>query len=208
MYAFEAVVPAGVESQLHAAEKRRSLRQYRPEDRVGRLAAGLGRAVGLDPGHLATLRWAAGLHDIGKLIVPLAILDKPSALDAGELALMRRHTEFGHEILRQANDAASTMAADVALHHHECWDGSGYPDGLKGEAISREARLVTICDVYDALREVRPYKPSLSHGHVMRILLDGDRDWLPLKGKFDPLLLQVFAANADAFRGVFEESPV
>lgn len=120
------------------------------------LAAGYGAAEADDLLH------AAPMHDIGKIGIPDAILLKPGALDAEEWAVMRTHARIGADIIGEHASPLLAMARTIALCHHERWDGTGYPEGLKGEAIPLAARIVAIADVFDALTSVRPYKPAWS----------------------------------------------
>jgi putative two-component system response regulator len=125
------------------------------------------------PAHeLAALDLAARLHDIGKLAIPDAILLKPGPLDATERHLMRAHTTIGADILSCGALPQVEAAAMIARHHHEHWDGAGYPEGLRGEAIPLPARIAALADVYDALTHVRPYKAAWSHeeavGYIAR----------------------------------------
>ncbi len=132
------------------------------------------------------------LHDIGKVAIPDHVLLKPGRFDAEERCIMESHTAVGAEILlavaRQhgASLGFLQMAVDVARHHHERWDGSGYPDGLTGDAIPLSARIVTIADVYDALRSKLVYKPGLAHMQAKRLILEAN------PGQFDPALLIAF----------------
>jgi len=189
---------------LSTAERLRSARLMGHEDRVGRLCAMLGGIMGFDPGHLVRLRYAAGLHDVGKLAISDTILNKPGRLNPDEWEAMRRHSEFGYQILRETDDPTVIFAADIALQHHECWDGSGYPAGLKGDAIMREARIVGLCDIYDAMREERPYKAPISHEEVVHTILHGDARNRTRPSLFDPELLAVMAADAEPFRIAFD----
>lgn len=130
---------------------------------IWRMAAytrALAQASGWDPEDCDQLELAAPMHDTGKLGVPQAILRKASALDEQEWALMRTHPQVGFEILRKSQAAVFQLAAEVSLRHHEKWNGSGYPDGLKGQAIPQSARIVALADVFDALSMKRPYKEA------------------------------------------------
>jgi HD-GYP domain-containing protein (c-di-GMP phosphodiesterase class II) len=111
------------------------------------------------------------LHDIGKARIPLAILEKPGPLDESEMALMRRHPEYGLEALGD-NSAVAPEMRDIIVHHHELLDGSGYPHGLKGNEICDLVRIMTIADIFAALVERRSYKPPFSSEAAYQILLD------------------------------------
>jgi putative two-component system response regulator len=126
--------------------------------RIGAMAGALARAMGSDAAVADAIEAAAPLHDIGKIAVPDRILLKPGPLDAGEWAVMRGHTEAGHRLLSGSGIAMLDLAAVIALTHHERWDGSGYPQGLAGEAIPACGRIVAVVDVFDALCSPRPYK--------------------------------------------------
>ncbi|UQN09199.1 HD domain-containing phosphohydrolase [Deinococcus sp. QL22] len=128
-------------------------------ERVVRLALLVGEALGLSAEQLEDLRVGAYLHDIGKLAIPDAILLKPGSLDAEEWKLMQRHAVIGDELMRQIPTVAAG-ARSVIRHHHERWDGTGYPDRMAGSAIPLAARIFSVADVYDALTSVRPYKQA------------------------------------------------
>ena len=151
------------------------------------IAVETGRAVGVSSNDLAILRLAAELHDVGKIGIPDRILLKPGRLDAEELRVMRTHPRKGHDILASIPDATVATVAAVVLHHHEAVDGSGYPDGLKGEDIPVLARIVSIADSYDALATVRPYHEPRSHATIMRMLDEQQGR------KYDPHVLAAFA---------------
>lgn len=135
-------------------------------DRVTTLAERVGRAMGLDAAALGAIRRGAYLHDLGKVGTPDAILHKPSWLDDDERQVMQQHVEAGHLVAQQLAFLPQA-ALDIVLHHHERWDGQGYPHGLKGEAIPLTARIFAVCDVYDALTSQRPYKPAWSRAEAV-----------------------------------------
>jgi len=128
--------------------------------RVGHLAAGIARAMGLDESFAARLRRAAALHDVGKIGIPDAILRKPGPLTADERARMNEHAAIGARILAGGRSELMAMAERIAAAHHERWDGTGYPRGLGAERIPLEARIVAVADFYDALTHDRPYRPA------------------------------------------------
>ena len=198
-------VADNVERCLKAIEISRCAINRIHEEAVGHLCGTLGRAMRLESGTVAGLQYAGRLHDIGKILLSDAILENTGAFDTAEWAAMREHTRLGSEILWPCDDPLVRLAAIVAEFHHERWDGSGYPDGLAGEAIPPEARIVGICDVYQALREVRPYKPSYSHEQAMRIILEGDEKGRTRPSHFEPALHAAFRAHSDLIRDASDE---
>ena len=142
------------------------------------------------------LRYSAALHDVGKMSVDAAVLKKKGPLNEAEREEMNRHTVYGYQIL--AESTRLSMGAEIALNHHETWDGGGYPKGLRGEAIPLSARIVQVADIYDALRSERPYKPSFSHNKTVSIMTKGD-DRIDPDAHFDPRLVTLFADNHKAF---------
>jgi HD-GYP domain-containing protein (c-di-GMP phosphodiesterase class II) len=164
--------------------------------RVNEYSYLLATRLGLPKAYCDEIRYSAQLHDIGKMSVDQAVLKKRGALDPDERAEMNRHPEYGYKILIQSDRLK--MAADIARCHHEKWDGSGYPLGLRGEAIPLSARIVQLADVYDALRSPRPYKIGFSHADARRIILEGDSRIDP-ETHFDPALLRLFAHHHAEF---------
>ncbi|MBT6441878.1 MAG: HD domain-containing protein [Alphaproteobacteria bacterium] len=156
--------------------------------------------LGLSDKYCETIRFCAQLHDVGKMSVNTAILTKAGALDEDERVEMDRHTSYGHQILAQ-NDRLQ-MAADIAIGHHEKWDGSGYPNGLAGEDIPLSARIVAMADIYDALRAERHYKPAFSHEKTYAILTEGD-DRIDPSTHFDPAVAAVFRENHNEFERIW-----
>jgi putative two-component system response regulator len=131
--------------------------------RIGESAALIAEELGMDEDWVELLRQAAPLHDVGKIGIPDHILLKPGALTEDERRIMNQHPQIGWDILNQEHPSPLTrMAADIALGHHEKWDGKGYPHGVSGDQIPLAARIVALCDVYDALRTSRPYKAAWS----------------------------------------------
>lgn len=138
---------------------------------------------------------ASIMHDVGKIAIPDSILNKPGRLTKEEFEVMKQHTVKGCELLDQIPKSKENpvyqYAYDICRHHHERWDGRGYPDGLKGEEISIWAQVVALADVYDALTNERCYKPAFTHQEASRMILDGEC------GLFNPVLLQAFEALLD-----------
>ena len=154
--------------------------------RVGKLSALLAHEFGCDEDTCFMIELAARLHDIGKIGVPDAILLKPDKLNDAELQIMRTHTTVGAELLSKSNIPHMQMAEEIARHHHEWWDGSGYPGNLSGSAIPLAARITALADVFDALTHVRPYKVAWP----MDAALD---EMTRLKGRqFEPQLCDLF----------------
>lgn len=164
--------------------------------RVNEYSYWLARAIRMPKEWCDEIRYSAALHDVGKMSVDAAVVKKRGKLEPEERAEMNRHPEYGWRILR--DNPRLQMAAEIAHCHHERWDGSGYPRGLRGETIPLSARIVQIADVYDALRSPRPYKPGFSHETAVQIILEGDDRIVPARD-FDPRLLGVFAANHKSF---------
>lgn len=177
-------------------------------ERVGRMAARLAEAAqsrpefqdAITPRFIRLIQFSATLHDIGKVGIEDAILQKPGSLTDDERKRMQRHTRISssclHEIETCLGDSNFLqMAHEVALFHHERWDGSGYPSGISGERIPLAARIVSIVDVYDALAAKRPYKEPYEHDRCVAIITAG-------KGsQFDPRLIEVFLDIHDEFQG-------
>jgi putative nucleotidyltransferase with HDIG domain len=135
------------------------------------VAAAFGRHLGLATGDCSRLSFAGMLHDVGKAMIPVAILEKPGALDAQEMAIMKKHPEYGIEALKSGIDLHPEMV-DIVAHHHEYLDGSGYPHGLMANEISDLVRIMTIVDVYSALIEHRSYRPAMPSQKAYDILCD------------------------------------
>ncbi|GAB3505783.1 two-component system response regulator [Pseudoxanthomonas daejeonensis] len=129
-------------------------------ERMSRVAGLVAEGLGLPEDDVRTIEMAAPLHDMGKIAIPDAVLMKPGKLDEDEMAVMRRHPRIGHELLSGSQNRFIQVGSMIALRHHERYDGSGYPDGLAGEAIPLEARIVAVADVFDALISPRPYKEA------------------------------------------------
>lgn len=164
--------------------------------RIGRSAAVLARTLNWPEADVDRIRYAAALHDIGKIGVPDAILCKPSLLTEVEFEEMKSHTVTGSQILRGGSTPTMIMAAEIAASHHEHWDGTGYPAGLCGPQIPEAARLVAVVDVYDSLVNDRPYRRALPEDEALRIMRE-------LRGKkFEPRMLDGFLAALPQLREI------
>jgi putative two-component system response regulator len=202
-----------VEALLRLAESRDN-ETGRHVERVGALSAALAEELAasgpysslIDADFIESIRLAAPLHDIGKVGISDSILRKPGRLTAAEFEIMRQHTIIGAEVMDSALRVIEcqvpmlVMARDIVRHHHERWDGTGYPDRLKAEQIPLAARIVAVIDNYDALRSHRVYKPAYSRRQtrvVMRGSLGG--------GQFDPEILDVFEACEDRLHEIAQQ---
>ena len=175
--------------------------EYRDNDtvdhtyRVALYTRLIAERLGLPERECRALYIASPLHDIGKVAVPDAVLLKPGRLDARERAIVETHAEAGGRILSGSRVEAIALAAEIAQGHHERWDGAGYPQGLKGEAIPLAARIVAVADVFDALTSERPYKPAMPLDQALAIL-QAERG-----RHFDPACLDVFLAAVAELAG-------
>lgn len=160
-------------------------------ERMARYSGLIAEAIGLPDEEVRMIEAAAPLHDIGKISIPDAILNKPGPLTPEELAVMREHPVRGFEVLRDSSSRFVQLGAEIALRHHERWDGTGYPDGLAGEAIPLCARIVTVADVLDALTTRRPYKPAWPMAEALAYLNEQS-------GKmFDPRLVEALMEHLE-----------
>lgn len=170
--------------------------------RIGLYSREIAGALGMEPGFVETLAFAGSMHDIGKIGIPDSILLKRGRLEKDEFETIKSHTLMGGDILAGSSCAKLKISASVALTHHEKWDGSGYPRGLKGAEIPIEGRIVMICDQYDALRSKRPYKRGLGHAEVMDIIVRGNGRTMPCH--FDPQILDAFIHVNSVFESIFK----
>ena len=170
--------------------------------RVNEYAFFLAQRLGMTKDFCDEIRYSAQLHDVGKLSVDQGILNKNGELTSEERQQMDQHPIFGFQILSHSHRLK--LAAEIALFHHEKWDGSGYPHGVKGEEIPISARIVSLADTYDALRAKRSYKPAYSHDQTVDVMINGDKRIDP-SGHFDPGLIEIFSRNHQGFDKIWRE---
>jgi len=182
--------------------------QYRDNEtgnhilRIGESAALFAQTLGKDPEWVECIRQAAPMHDIGKIAIPDGILGKPGKLTEEERKVMSSHARIGYEILDDfKHSTLMAVAAEIALCHHEKWDGSGYPQGLRGEEIPLSARIVALCDVYDALRSVRPYKKCWPLDEARAYIIE------QAGRHFDPTLVEVMQGLIDSLEMLHQRLP-
>ena len=152
------------------------------------MMAALARQLGMDEANIHAAGVAGLLHDMGKALLPIEVLNKPGKLTTAEFAVIKSHPQRGHKLLAQSGNA-DPVALDVCLHHHEKTDGSGYPEGLGGAQISLHAKMGAVCDVYDAITSNRPYKAGWDPSESIRMM----GQWVD--GHLDPAVFQAFAKS-------------
>jgi putative two-component system response regulator len=182
--------------------------EYKDEDtgahvqRISYYSRELAQILGLDDEFIDKIFHASPMHDIGKIGIPDHVLLKPGGFTSDEWEVMKAHASMGANILGKSKSPYLKMGSEIALNHHERWDGGGYPNGKQGERIPLPARIMNICDIYDALRSKRPYKPAFDHQIAMNIITCGDGRTQP--EHFDPAILAAFTTNHQSFRDIFE----
>lgn len=186
---------------LAGAAQSRSQETANHVKRVGEVAEFLARGLGLPDSEAEAYRFAAPLHDIGKIGIPDAVLNKPGLHTAEETEVMRRHAEIGHRMLCDARSPLLRLAADIALSHHENWDGSGYPRGLAGESIPLCGRITMLADVFDALGSRRCYKEPWPNERIQAFIVEQ-------RGrKFDPAMVDLLLDNWEQALAVRQRLP-
>jgi putative two-component system response regulator len=181
--------------------------EYRDEDtaahiqRIGRYAQAVARCLSLEAATIETIGYAAPMHDVGKIGIPDKILLKPGKLDRDEWEIMKQHTLFGARILEGSPSGILRLGREIALTHHERWDGAGYPRGLRGEEIPAAGRVTALVDVFDALNSKRPYKEPLPLVQCFRIVLAGRGS------QFDPQVVDAFFAARREILQIRDEIP-
>lgn len=167
--------------------------------RMSKISHLLGEAIGMDAYQCDLLLHASPMHDIGKIGIPDQILLKPGKFEPDEWQIMQRHAQIGADILAGEESELLLMAHDIALTHHEKWDGSGYPNGLKGEAIPLVGRICALADVFDALTSERPYKKAWPVADALQFIRDN-------RGShFDPALVDLFMQHLDAIMAIRDQ---
>jgi HD-GYP domain-containing protein (c-di-GMP phosphodiesterase class II) len=189
----EAVLDAGVGMLARAVDIRDDY-TGRHSAHVGDLARRVGERIGMSAGELEMLEYAARLHDVGKLGVPDAILQKPGPLDEEEWKVMRRHPEWGAEMIAQVPGLEEL--AGLVVSHHERWDGHGYPGGLAGEGIPLASRVISVCDAFEAMVSRRPYRAPLSVEDALAELVAASGT------QFDPLVVSAVEIEAGSDRWI------
>ena len=180
------------QAQLETVERLAILAEYKDKvtarhiQRMSEYSAVIARGLNLPPAEVELILHASRMHDVGKIAVPESILRKPTELDSQEWKVMRQHSAIGSRILENSSSQILQAGRVIALHHHERWDGAGYPSGLSGSDIPLWGRICAVADVFDAVTSERPYKPAFPNEEALQLLRDG-------KGKhFDPRVVDVF----------------
>jgi putative two-component system response regulator len=169
--------------------------------RISYYSRKLAQILGMSEEFIDRIFHASPMHDIGKIGIPDHILLKPGGFTPDEWKIMKGHAEMGVKILGNSKSPYLKMGAEIALNHHERWNGGGYPNNKQGEEIPLSARIMGICDIYDALRSKRPYKPAFDHSKAMDIITQGDGRTQP--ENFDPKILAAFQQNHQSFHDIF-----
>jgi len=191
--------------RLTLASEYRDVDTFNHVKRIGIYSEVIARELGIGGEAAEILAYASPMHDIGKVGIPDSILLKPGKLSKEEFEIIKTHTTIGARILRGSSSPYLKAAELIALTHHERFDGSGYPQGLKGEEIPIEGRIVSLADQYDALRCKRPYKLPYDHENAADLICGKGRIIRP--EHFDPEILRIFKDKSERFREIFEAHP-
>ena len=198
------------ESSLEMVNRLTVVAEYRDTEtgahisRMGFYAQKIAGVLKMPASLIETIGQPAMMHDIGKIAIPDKILLKQGPLTKEEFEVIKTHTTIGYNMLAGSVHKNIQMAANIALNHHEKYDGLGYPRGLKGKEIPIEGMIVMICDVYDALMSKRPYKRAFSHDEAFKIITEGDGRTRP--EDFDPVVLKAFKEAAPALEDIFHKN--
>jgi len=171
-------------------------------DRISYYCRELSQLLGMGREFVEEIFFASPMHDVGKIGIPDSILFKPGALTAHEWSVMKGHAPMGYRILGESHYQYLGMGADIALNHHERFNGGGYPNGISGDCIPLAARIMSLCDSYDAIRSARPYKAAYSHAEAMEVITIGDGRTEP--GHFDANVLSAFVQNEQLFCDIYD----
>jgi response regulator RpfG family c-di-GMP phosphodiesterase len=185
-----------VANRLLAASGYRDLETGAHIKRIGLYSEAIAKALGWSQLHVDDIRVAAPMHDVGKIGIADRILLKPGRLDKNEFEIMKTHTQLGAKMLEGTEIEMIEMARNIAQYHHEKWDGSGYPEGLIGEDIPIEARIVSIVDVYDAMVHKRIYKEPISEDDTIHYIRSASNS------HFDPSIVETFFNNIEEIREI------
>jgi response regulator RpfG family c-di-GMP phosphodiesterase len=188
-------------SKLCEAVEMRSKETGQHIHRMAKYSALLAELSGLPASQVQFIKAASPLHDIGKVAIPDSILNKPGRLDPQEMEIMQGHARSGWELLADSKSDILRLGADIALTHHERWDGTGYPLGLVGEDIPLHGRIVSLADVFDALMSKRVYKEAFSFEKTAGIIQEGSGS------HFDPALVELFMTHGNQFEEIFLQNP-
>lgn len=191
-------------AMFHAIEYYHDFQTREHENRTGRLMFTLGKAFGLEHSFCELLAELGSIHDIGKIAIPEAILEKPGPLTQHERNVVELHTLIGEEFIKTIEHPHTALASSIIVTHHENHDGSGYPKGLKGDEIPIEGSICAICDVYDALRETRPYRQRRTHQDAFDMMYDTSANGL--YHKFNPQLMKIFKEISSDIQLIYEDS--
>lgn len=185
-----------VQGLFHTIESYHDSYTEKHEEMTAKIMFLFGKELGLGNESCHELRMLGNIHDIGKIAIPSKILEKPGSLNSFERSVVQLHPKIGAQFIEKIEHPLKERASQIILNHHESFDGSGYPNGIKGDAIPFEARICSICDVYDALRAHRPYREKkLGHEMAMEKILDNGENGL--RKHFDPELLAIFENISD-----------